>query len=1149
MLCSLSGEGKTRKIYDITHFGAVADSTVVNTEAIQSAIDQCAKGGGGTVVVPAGIYLSGALFFKQDVNLEITAGGILKGTTNLADYRLVQTRWEGEERIWVSALVNVFDMTGFRMSGEGVLEGSGDIWFSPGRRRPRGSTPATEASPSVAPRHPGPHSQGPPALGVKGGLPAAPGSPAFDFRDVELPEYARPRLIAIQNCKDVVVENLTLRNPASWCLFVLYSRNVKLRNLVIRAEHYIPSSDGIDIDSSERVTISKVDIDVNDDCIAIKSGKDEDGRRVNRPAENIVVDNCRFRYGHGGVSMGSEMSGGIRNVVIRNCVMEADNWAPIRFKSQPSRGGVVENITYRNILLKNTRQAFEFNMAWRMVPPVKPPSDPLPLVRDIKIINVSGDVASAGFMHGLPGSPVENVKFKNCAIRATKGLVLDHVKNLDLSGLDITVEEGEAIIRKNITGESAPSSPRAASFPEISNPDASEVAKAFTDPPAEFSLSFYWGWDGEVTEEVIARDLDEFKSKNVRIVTLEPGYNMPHSYLSPGWFEGVRSAVRLAKERDMRVYLVDEGKYPSGFAGGKIVSAAPALCMKALVTDTVITAAGGQTISLPLSEEVVSTAVFNKTDSTTLILEIHDGKPEWTAPDGEWQVFVVKHAFRSSPTRSVNNPTRGKDARHALIDYLDPAATRKFLEFTHEEYKKVVGEEFGKTVLGFRGDEPDYSIRGIPWTPRLFDEFEKQKGYDVRPYTSSFFTPRLTEEQRKAKADYWDVWSSLFAENFFKVQAEWCAVNGLDYLVHLNHEENMVRLVRSEGDFFRNMSSVQLPGVDAIWHQIWPGEVNPVFPKYASSSAHLNGHPRSFTESFAAYNPQPDLNQAKWILDQQLVRGINMVEIMFVMASTRGTSGMRGWLADERFPEVAKYIHRASYLLSQGIPAAPIAVLYPASAIWLGDNEKDMSAQEAMQALLDNQHDFDVIDEHALTSVLKPGNGKLMNRSGQAYSAVVIPPVSALSEKSISRLKEFEKSGGKVITLGKDPIMAVDRSFMNGSETRPEWAVNEPSGKVTPRVLDVLPPSDFMLETPCESVKYTHRKWKDSDLYFIFNEGDESRELQVTLAGKGVIQEWDAMTGEITPVSGKNGGKDRVVTRLNLEPRETRFLVVGGKGK
>ncbi|WP_340113231.1 glycoside hydrolase family 28 protein [Maribellus mangrovi] len=452
LLCFGSCNENKHKLYDISDFGAVSDSMVVNTNAIQAAIDKCAEDGGGTVVVPAGTFITGAVFFKQGVNLKIEAGGVLKGTTNMADYNLVQTRWEGEERIWVSALVNVFDVTGFHLSGEGTIDGSGDIWFSRGRSwfgRSRG----TEASQPIVPKYVGPVREGPPSLGVKGGLNLTPESPAYHFREVELPAYARPRLIAIQNCSDVVVENLTFMNQSSWCLFVLYSKKVEIRNLIIRSEHYIPSSDGIDIDSSDGVHIINVDIDVNDDCIAIKSGKDEDGRRVNRPAENILVENCIFRYGHGGVSMGSEMSGGIRNVTISNCTMMADNWAPIRFKTQPSRGGVVENITYRDLVLDNTKQAFEFNMEWRMVPPVKPPSDPLPVVRNIKIINVSGTVGDAGFMHGLKESPIENVTFENCSIKAKKGLLLDNVKNLDLSGLKISVEEGEAIIQRNITEE------------------------------------------------------------------------------------------------------------------------------------------------------------------------------------------------------------------------------------------------------------------------------------------------------------------------------------------------------------------------------------------------------------------------------------------------------------------------------------------------------------------------------------------------------------------------------------------------------------------------------------------------------------------------------------------------------------------------
>ena len=385
----------------ITDYGAVGDGQTLNTKAIQAAIDECAAGAGGTLVVPKGVFLTGAIFLKQGINLLIEKDGVLKGSVNPDDYPQVFTRWEGEEKEWTSALINAFEMTDLKFTGQGTIDGSGDQWME---RFPRGSQ--------------------------------------------EL-KVGRPRLIAIQNCKNVLVSGLNLKNQACWCLFILYSEDVVAQNLTIRAEHNIISSDGIDVDSSTRVRITHCDIDVNDDCIAIKSGKDEDGRRVNRPAEDILVEKCRLLYGHGGVSMGSEMSGGIRKVEIRDCVVEADNWAPIRFKSQPSRGGVVENITYRNITLKNTRKAFEFNMAWRMVPPIKPPSDPLPVVRDVKIINVSGTVDKVGDMYGLDDSPIENVVFENCQIDAKTGFVVENVKGLDLSGLKINVEEGDAIIRKN----------------------------------------------------------------------------------------------------------------------------------------------------------------------------------------------------------------------------------------------------------------------------------------------------------------------------------------------------------------------------------------------------------------------------------------------------------------------------------------------------------------------------------------------------------------------------------------------------------------------------------------------------------------------------------------------------------------------------
>ena len=682
---------------------------------------------------------------------------------------------------------------------------------------------------------------------------------------------------------------------------------------------------------------------------------------------------------------------------------------------------------------------------------------------------------------------------------------------------------------------------------KINNTSVREVASQFENPPAEYSLTFYWGWDGNVTKEVMARDLDEFKSKNVQVVTLEPGYNMPNPYLSAGWFEDVKTAVSLAKERNMKLYLVDEGKYPSGFAGGKIASETPDLRMKVLAPDTVITLKQGEKLSIKLSDKIISAAAFNKITGESRVLEINNRILNWSAPEGEWQITLLKHVIQSSPTRSVNNPSGGKDSRHALIDYLDSKATNKFIEFTHENYKKYMGTEFGTTILGFRGDEPDYSTRGIPWTPNILSEFEKHKGYSVQPFLATFLSPTLTDEQKRVKADYWDVWSTLFADNFFKVQSDWCAANNLKYLVHLNHEENMTGLVRSEGDFYKDLRSVQMPGVDVIWHQIWPGEVNPIFPKYASSSSHLNGNPRSFTESFAAFRPQPDIKQAKWILDQQFVRGINMVEIMFVGASSKGESGMKGWFADQNFPELAKYIQRSSFLLSQGIPAASIAVLLPTTSIWLGANQTDSLTQNIMQGLLKMQHDFDVIDEYSIEYQMTIQNGSFINKSGQNYSAIIIPPVKSISKNVITRLKEFENSGGKVISVGNKSVLAVDKAFKNAPNVEFKWAINEPSEKLTNTILAALPVSDLKLEKPCEDIKYVHRRLKEADLYFIFNEGDKKQGFNVTLAGKGKVQIWDARSGKITESLVKAIGNESIETHLNLEPWETKFIVVGKK--
>ena len=418
---------KRSQRYVVTDYGAVADGSTVNTKSIQAAIDKCASSGGGIVVIPKGVFLSGAIFLKQGVNLLVEKDGVLKGTTNPDDYPQIQTRWEGTEEMWTSAFINAEGVTNLEISGEGTIDGSGEEWVQ--------RNPFRRQRPPVAP--------GDAAAG------APPVAPAARPPMAGPPRRGRPRLIGIQNSRHVHITGLNLHNQAVWCLFILYSEDVLADNLRITAEHNIPSSDGIDIDSSKHVHINHVYIDDDDDCISIKSGKDADGLRVNRPAEDILIENSHFAFGEGGVAMGSETSGGIRNVMVRHCVFDSGNWAPIRFKTQPSRSGVVENITYRDITLHQTRQAFEFNMEWRMVPPVAPPAKVLPVVRNVKIINVSGDVQSVGSIHGLAGSPIRGVTFKNTHITAQTGLKLDHVRDLEMKGLSLDVKQGPPVTKSD----------------------------------------------------------------------------------------------------------------------------------------------------------------------------------------------------------------------------------------------------------------------------------------------------------------------------------------------------------------------------------------------------------------------------------------------------------------------------------------------------------------------------------------------------------------------------------------------------------------------------------------------------------------------------------------------------------------------------
>lgn len=692
-------------------------------------------------------------------------------------------------------------------------------------------------------------------------------------------------------------------------------------------------------------------------------------------------------------------------------------------------------------------------------------------------------------------------------------------------------------------------------------------------PPAEYGPEPYYGMNGPVSLETIQRDFDTIRSLGFHAVTIQYGFGSERPYLSQEYLQFFRSVVLEARKRDLRLWIVDDAGYPSGFAGGKFSSEFPNLRMQALTAFSRTPLPAGELFEQTVPSDTVAVDAVNAADGHSVMIPVENGAVHWRAPEGSWTVYVVGHTFRTSPTRSDTNPKRVKDGSQSLEDYLDPAATAQFLRSTHEAYKAVVGDAFGKTILGFRGDEPDYSIAGLPWTPAFFDTFLRSKGYDVRPYLGALLQPRevtLTEEQLRAKADVYDVFAGLFRDGFFRPQAEWCAQNGLEYQVHLNHEEQELALARSEGDFFRDMRFVQVPGIDTIWHQIWTDTVSD-FPRLASSAAHVYGHPRSFTESFAAYRPLPDVTMARYILNEQFARGINLVEAMYFPAtSTPGHGGPMPFMRDAAFPALMRYTSRLSYALSMGRPDAGVGLLLPSEALWMGDSRADATFVSMERLFSEHQIDFDAVDEDALATLLPMQHGSFVTKSGNRLRTIVIPPVQILPALLASRLRSFSEQGGRVLFLGQVPARVAEHNDLQARPSRPgefAWAQVVPADLppvptppmqppaealgamiVPPTLLTAVqravPAQSFRVQAGNTALRVTHRVLRDGDLFFLFNESAQAVDEEAIVHSRGkTLEAWDADTGTTQPVNARQAA-GALRMHLQLPPYGAQLLVV-----
>ena len=391
------------KDFSIIDYGAKADGSTDCLPAIKSAIDACNKAGGGRVVIPSGTYfVKGPIHLLSNVNLHLDDKAVVKFSTDDNDFLpVVRTRYEGVEFMNYSPLIYAYGQTNIAVTGKGTLDGQADNdhwWNWVGSKR----FGWKEGKPS----------QNDPENKPKLMQMASQNVPVKD-RVFGKGHYMRPTMVEFYNCKNILIEGVTLINAPFWLVHPTLSRNITIDGIITNSLG--PNNDGCDPESCSDVMIKNCSFTDGDDCIAIKSGRDEDGRRVNVPSKNIIVQDCDMKDGHGGVVIGSETSGGVENVYAQNCIMNSPHLErAIRIKSNACRGGVMKNFYFRNIKVGEVREAVvKINMIYEKEKAAKcnfPPS-----LSGVFVNNVVSQKSKYGiYIEGLEAKPVKDIHIVNC---------------------------------------------------------------------------------------------------------------------------------------------------------------------------------------------------------------------------------------------------------------------------------------------------------------------------------------------------------------------------------------------------------------------------------------------------------------------------------------------------------------------------------------------------------------------------------------------------------------------------------------------------------------------------------------------------------------------------------------------------------------
>ncbi|MFW6308431.1 MAG: glycosyl hydrolase [bacterium] len=736
--------------------------------------------------------------------------------------------------------------------------------------------------------------------------------------------------------------------------------------------------------------------------------------------------------------------------------------------------------------------------------------------------------------------------------------------------------------------------------------DGEKLSKEkFTTPSRELGILPFWFWNGDMNYKDMEEQLNQYYDQGMPGLFIHSRFGHTIPYLSEEWFDRVEFTCQKAEEIGLETWVYDEKNWPSGTAGWKVPRENPELQQRYLemaVLDvqgplfTYIEGTDSRYNDLEKSEPICAYAI--KADEfNSEIKEIIDLTPQisfekiipWEAPEGHWKIlyFIERRA-------------------DYYIDALNPDSTEKFIELTHEKYKKHVGDYFGNVIPGFYTDEPalhyyetaeDNYI--IPWSGSMFKYFKDRNNYSLRKYLPALFL-NMGEETSQIRLDFWQTISEQYNKSFYQQLADWCHDNDLLFTGHLLFEDQLRYHSRNEGNIFDQLKTLDIIGVDHLYPRIGTREMpNQHIPhKIGSSAAHHFGSTRLLCESFGGTYWDVTMERMKWIADWEFVLGVNLLNPHGFHYSIEGDR-KRDWPPSQfyhhtwwdKYDKFNQYITRNSYLLSGGQHVAKIAVIYPINSMWANYQPQDHNLLSELiekdfnylaDTLLRLHFDYDYIDEKVLIEgEIKEGK---LQVADEEYELILMPGCTTLKKGTVSKLKEFYQQGGKVVANALLPYENVDnergeninlikevfgcdpqdirQKFIQGQmEKDLVEHENSRGGKAvfmeSPGLFKIK--DEYWLDNVLKNcitpdvqiddkeVFYLHRRKEGKEIYFFINPTDESRHINCQLEQQGYPEIWDSETGNISRLKVYDYKNGQTLFPLKLAPYESKFVVLTEK--